>query len=152
MAVTSEREPRTALDVDTVVIGAGISGLYQLYRLRELGQRINHKRIARLMRTAGLRGITRRKFRGTTQRDAAAIGAADLVERQFVATAPNQLWVADITYVPTWAGFLYLAIVLDVFSRRIVHVSRSCCPPSQARSAARRSLSANCSSAPRCEW
>lgn len=88
--------------------------------LRELGQRINHKRIARLMRTAGLRGITRRKFRGTTQRDAAAIGAADLVERQFVATAPNQLWVADITYVPTWAGFLYLAIVLDVFSRRIV--------------------------------
>jgi putative transposase len=88
--------------------------------LREAGQRVNHKRIARLMRADGLRGLTRRKFRVTTQRDPAAIGAADLVERQFVATAPDQLWVADITYVPTWAGFLYLAIVLDVFSRRIV--------------------------------
>ena len=88
--------------------------------LRDLGHRVNHKRIARLMRQEGLHGITRRRFTVTTQRDAAAAGAADLVARAFVATAPNQLWVADITYVPTWAGFLYLAIVLDVFSRRIV--------------------------------
>jgi putative transposase len=88
--------------------------------LQEAGQRVNHKRIARLMRAAGLQGITRRKFQVITHRDPAALGAADLVDREFIATAPNQLWVADITYIPTWAGFLYLAIVLDVFSRRIV--------------------------------
>jgi putative transposase len=87
---------------------------------RELGQQVNHKRIARLMRQDGLQGITRRKFQVTTRRDPNAPGATDLVERQFAATAPNQLWVADITYIPTWVGFLYLAIVLDVFSRRIV--------------------------------
>jgi putative transposase len=56
----------------------------------------------------------------TTSRDAEAQGAPDLVERCFLAEAPNQLWVADITYVPTWAGFLFLAVVLDAYSRRIV--------------------------------
>ena len=56
----------------------------------------------------------------TTARDAARRPAPDLVEREFAATAPNQLWVADITYIPTWAGFLYLAVVLDAWSRRIV--------------------------------
>jgi putative transposase len=55
-----------------------------------------------------------------TVRDRDARPAPDLVERNFVATAPNRLWVADITYIPTWAGFLYLAVVLDTFSRRIV--------------------------------
>ena len=56
----------------------------------------------------------------TTQRNQRSRPAPDLVERRFEATAPNRLWVADITYIPTWAGFLYLAIVLDVFSRKIV--------------------------------
>lgn len=56
----------------------------------------------------------------TTQRDAKQRPAPDLVKRKFVATGPNQLWVADMTYVPTWAGFIFLAIVLDVWSRRIV--------------------------------
>ena len=56
----------------------------------------------------------------TTVRDHQVRPAPDLVERNFSATAPNRLWVADITYIPTWAGFLYLAVVLDVFSRRIV--------------------------------
>lgn len=71
------------------------------------------------MKAAGLEGVCRRKkYRNTRDKDARP--APDLVERAFVATAPNQLWVADITYVPTWAGFLYLAVVLDVFSRRIV--------------------------------
>ena len=71
------------------------------------------------MRQAGLAGVSRRKFVTTTVRDDGR-QAPDLVERNFVAEGPNRLWVADITYIPTWAGFLYLAVVLDVFSRRIV--------------------------------
>jgi putative transposase len=86
----------------------------------EAGHRVGQKRIARLMRTAKIVGVSRRRGVRTTRRGAVEAPAADLVQRQFTATAPNQLWVADITYVPTWAGFLYLAIVLDVFSRRIV--------------------------------
>lgn len=82
--------------------------------------RIGRKRIARLMHAAGIYGASRRKWVTTTRRDRAARPAPDLVERNFAASGPNQLWVADITYVPTWAGFLYLAVVLDVFSRRIV--------------------------------
>jgi putative transposase len=88
--------------------------------LREQGVRVSRKRIARLMRAAGLRGVSRRRWITTTERDAAAKAAPDLVQRKFSATAPNQLWVADITYVPTWEGFLFLAVVLDVWSRRIV--------------------------------
>lgn len=83
------------------------------------GVHVGKKRVARLMKLAGLEGVSRRrKYRSTRDKDARP--APDLVDRNFVATAPNQLWVADITYVPTWAGFLYLAVVLDVFSRRIV--------------------------------
>jgi putative transposase len=83
------------------------------------GVHVGRKRVARLMKAAGLEGVSRRrKYRSTRDKDARP--APDLVDRNFVATAPNQLWVADITYVPTWAGFLYLAVVLDVFSRRIV--------------------------------
>lgn len=83
------------------------------------GIHVSKKRVARLMKLAGLEGVSRRKkYRSTRDKDARP--APDLVDRNFVATAPNQLWVADITYVPTWAGFLYLAVVLDVFSRRIV--------------------------------
>jgi len=65
-------------------------------------------------------GVSRRKWVITTVRDRGARPAPDLVERNFAASGPNRLWVADITYIPTWAGFLYLAVVLDVFSRRIV--------------------------------
>ncbi len=81
---------------------------------------VGRKRIARLMRTAGLAGASRRKGCWTTRRDRDARPAPDLVARKFEADAPDRLWVADITYVPTWAGFLYLAVVLDAFSRRIV--------------------------------
>ena len=70
------------------------------------------------MRQAGLAGVSRRRF-VTTVRDGAR-QAPDLVERDFTAERPNMLWVADITYIPTWAGFLYLAVALDAFSRRIV--------------------------------
>lgn len=87
--------------------------------LKADGVHVGKKRVSRLMKLAGLEGVSRRKkYRSTRDKDARP--APDLVDRKFIATAPNQLWVADITYVPTWAGFLYLAIVLDVFSRRII--------------------------------
>ena len=82
--------------------------------------RCGRKRVARLMRQAGIAGCHRRKRTWTTRRDDSQPPAPDRVNRQFAAAGPNELWVADITYVPTWAGFGYLATVLDVFSRRIV--------------------------------
>ena len=88
--------------------------------LREAGVRVGQKRIARLLRGAGLQGVSRRRGVRTTRRGLAETPAADLVQRDFTAAAPNQLWVADITYIPTWAGFLFLAVVLDAYSRRIV--------------------------------
>ena len=88
--------------------------------LQEEGTKVGRKRIARLMKASALRGVSRRKSTVTTRRDRSARPAPDLVDRQFVADRPNALWVADITYVPTWTGFLYLAVVLDVWSRKIV--------------------------------
>jgi putative transposase len=82
--------------------------------------RCGRKRVARLMRAAGLVGVCRRRVVRTTRRDETAAVTDDLVHRAFTAAAPNRLWVADITYLPTWQGFLYLAVVLDVFSRRVV--------------------------------
>lgn len=84
------------------------------------GIHVGRKRVARLMRAAGLEGVSRRRSVHTTVRDGAARPAPDLVDRDFVAPGPNQLWVADITYIPTWAGFVSLAVVLDVWSRRVV--------------------------------
>jgi putative transposase len=88
--------------------------------LKEEGRRVGRKRVARLMKEAGLVGVSRRKSIHTTRRDPAARPAPDLVDRKFTASGPNQLWVADMTYIPTLAGFLYLAVVLDVWSRKIV--------------------------------
>jgi putative transposase len=99
----------------------GTYGAPRIYaELKDEGVRIGRKRVARLLRAAGLRGVSRRQWITTTVRDRGARPAPDLVERNFVAAAPNCLWVADITYIPTWAGFLYLAVVLDAFSRKIV--------------------------------
>ena len=81
---------------------------------------MSRKRVARVMRSVGVAGVSRRRGPRTTRRNAQARPAPDRVKRRFEADAPNRLWVADITYVPTLAGFLYLAIVLDVFSRRVV--------------------------------
>ena len=86
----------------------------------EHGIRVGRKRVARLMRAAGLKGLQPPKYVTTTVSDPEADRALDKVDRDFSAEGPDRLWVADITYVPTWAGFLYLAIVLDVWSRRIV--------------------------------
>jgi putative transposase len=83
------------------------------------GVHVSRKRVARLMRGAGLVGATRRKWCTTTTADGSP-PAPDLVDRDFVVEHLDQLWVADITYVPTWAGFLYLAVVLDACSRRVV--------------------------------
>ena len=88
--------------------------------LADEGIQVGRKRVERLMLANGLRGVSRRKFVVTTERDPRVRPAADLVDRNFYADAPNVLWVADITYVPTWAGFLYLAVVLDAFSRRVI--------------------------------
>lgn len=89
--------------------------------LQEAGIVASRKRIARLMRLAQIRGVSRRRsFCVTTERDVRHRPAPDLVHREFVATDINQLWVADMTYIPTWAGFLYLSVVIDVYSRKVV--------------------------------
>ena len=88
--------------------------------LRAEGRAVGKKRIARLMRAAGIVGVSRRRGVITTRRDRDARPAPDLVDRNFTAARPNQLWVADITYIPTAAGFLYLAVVLDAWSRKLV--------------------------------
>jgi putative transposase len=99
-------------------------GTYGVPRVHaELGDQgicVGRKRVARLMRAARLEGVSRRKTTRTTVRDEAAHRVADLVQRDFSAAGPDRLWVADITYISTWAGFLYLAVVIDAFSRRVV--------------------------------
>jgi transposase InsO family protein len=90
-------------------------------QLRREGTRVARCTVERLMREMGLRGVSRgRAWKITTQADPAAAQPTDLVDRQFTATRPNQLWVADFTYVATWRGFVYVAFVIDVFARRIV--------------------------------
>jgi putative transposase len=84
------------------------------------GVHVSTKRVARLMKKAGLVGVSRRRGTRTTLRSRSGRAAPDLVLRDFTADARDQLWVADITYVPTWTGFIYLAVILDVWSRKIV--------------------------------
>ena len=91
-----------------------------LAQLRQEGVHVSGKRVARLLRQAGLQGVSRRPQATTTRQAKDRRPAPDLVNRDFSAVGPDQLWVADITYVPTWAGFIYLAVVLDAFSRRII--------------------------------
>ena len=88
--------------------------------LQAEGRAVGRKRVARLMRAEGLEGVSRRRGTYTTVRDEGRRGEPDLVERDFSADGPDELYVSDITYIPTWSGFLYLAIVLDVFNRRVV--------------------------------
>ena len=124
-----KRRPSQRAETDATLIGeiraahAASCGTYGAPRIHaELtakGMHVGRKRVARLMSQTGLAGVSRRKFIVTTVKSNSR-QAPDLVERDFTASVPNRLWVADITYVPTWAGFLYLAVVLDAFSRRIV--------------------------------
>ena len=106
----------------------------RIYGARKVWRQLNREGIPvarctveRLMRRMGVVGVIRGRKPRTTIPDEAAFRPADLVERNFTASHPNQLWVADLTYVATWAGFVYVAFVIDVFSRMIVgwRVSRS---------------------------
>src|SRR5829696_399533 len=100
---------------------------FGVYGARKVWRQLHREQIAvarctveRLLRELGLRGAVRGKTRRTTTPDATAARPADLVERDFSATRPNQLWVADLTYVASWSGFVYVALVVDAFSRFIV--------------------------------
>jgi len=107
----------------------GVYGAEKVWRqLHREGTTVARCTVERLMRRMGVSGVRRgRAFKVTTITDDLSPRPSDLVQREFRATAPNQLWVADITYVATWAGFAYVAFVIDVFSRYIVgwRVSRS---------------------------
>jgi putative transposase len=101
--------------------GAATYGYPRVHaELRALGESCGRRRVARLMRQAGLRGCLRGRKRRTTRRDPRAAPARDLVRRRFSAAEPDRLWLADITYVKTDEGFLYLAFILDAHSRRVV--------------------------------
>ena len=107
-----------------------VYGARKIWRqLHREGFQVARCTVERLMRQMGLEGVVRGKKVRTTMADEAAFRPADLVERDFTAVRPNQLWVADLTYVATWAGFVYVAFVIDVFSRMIVgwRVSRWLC-------------------------
>jgi putative transposase len=125
------RRPPSARALANEVLRSEIRRIHQFSRasygrprvhaeLRDEGHAVNHKRVGRLMRLEGLAGVTRRRKWRTTTRDREARPAPDLVERNFSAAGPDQLWVADITYIPTATGFLFLAVVLDAWSRRVV--------------------------------
>jgi putative transposase len=103
------------------------TGNYRVYGARKVWLALNREGIPvarctveRLMRELGLAGARRGKRRRTTVPDPAAVRPADLVQRRFHRPAPDRLWVADFTYVPTWSGMVYVAFVIDAYSRRIV--------------------------------
>lgn len=99
----------------------GVYGIEKVWRqLNREGHRVGRDHVARLMDDLELSGIVRGKKKRTTIPDEVSARPADLVERNFSAAAPNRLWVADLTYVSTWTGFVYVAFVIDVFSRFIV--------------------------------
>jgi putative transposase len=125
------QRPPSARAVADAALGVRIRAIHQRSRgtygaprvraeLAAEGQGASRKRVARLMQAAGLAGISRRRQFSTTTRDRLSRQAPDLVDRNFSVDRRNRLWVADITYIATWAGFLYLAVVLDAWSRRVV--------------------------------
>jgi putative transposase len=122
--ISARKKEDEALKARIRAIHARSQGTYGVPRvyfdLVDEGIGVSRKRVARLMREEGLRGVSRRKGPRTTIRRPDARPAPDLVERNFTASAPDRLWVADITYIPTATGFVFLAVVLDAFSRRVV--------------------------------
>lgn len=98
-----------------------VYGAVKLWKAaRRAGHDVGRDQVARLMRSLGIEGVRRRKRVKTTTADPAAARHPDLVGRKFSATEPNQLWVTDLTYVPTWAGVAYVCFIVDAFSRSIV--------------------------------
>jgi len=125
------KRPRSARSREDEVLGVEIAAVHAESRktygsprvhaeLRARGRRVGRKRVARLMRAKGLAGRKKRRFRTTTDSKHDLPVAQNLLDRNFVASAPNEKWVTDITYIWTWQGWLYLAVVLDLFSRRVV--------------------------------
>ena len=127
-AKTRPASARAQRDATLLVVLAAIHAAnFSVYGARKMwkamvraGHDVGRDQVARLMREAGLRGVRRSKRIRTTKRDDAAPRSPDLVERDFTATAPNQLWVTDLTFVPTWAGVAYVCFITDAFSRMIV--------------------------------
>ena len=124
-APSKRAQANIALTEQIKAAHAASDATYGMPRIRaelaDQGVMVSRKRIARLMRQAKLAGVSRRRaWCVTTQRNKRHRPAPDLVNRQFVATDINQLWVADMTYIPTWQGFVYLAVITDVFSRKVV--------------------------------
>ena len=120
------RRARESAELTEEIIGihrrsGGTYGAPRIHaELRARGRNVSLNRVARLMRAAGIEGVHRRRKGRKGRREPEVQPAADLVGRDFSASGPDELWVADITYIPTQAGFLYLAVVLDAWSRRIV--------------------------------
>jgi transposase InsO family protein len=125
----SKRDEALCVDVQRVFDeNLQVYGAHKVWRqMNREDIRVARCTVERLMKRLGLEGTRRGRRCRTTIPDADLARPADLVQRQFVAERPNQLWVADITYVATWSGFAYVAFVVDVFSRRIVgwRVSRT---------------------------
>ena len=125
---SARRQADAQLQAHIEAIHAWSDGTYGTPRiwaqLRQEGVHVGAKRVARLLRQAGLQGVSRRPWVTTTRRAKDRRPAPDLVDRDFSADGPDRLWMADITYVPTWEGFIYLAVVLDAFSRRIIGWAR----------------------------
>ncbi len=118
----AQRDAELTMKIHTIHIESrGTYGAPRVHaELAAQGIHVGRKRVARLMRAARVQGVSRRKSIFTTTRDGAAPPAADLVQRHFRPEGPDQLWVADITYIPPGTAFLYLAVVLDAWSRRVV--------------------------------
>jgi putative transposase len=122
----SARSLRDAMLIPTLVAiwmaNYRVYGAHKLWKAaRRAGHEIGRDQVARLMKAAGIEGVSRRRRKvRTTRSDPSAPRPADLVERNFTATRPNDLWVTDLTYVPTWSGFAYVCFIVDAFSRMIV--------------------------------
>lgn len=118
----AQRDAELTMTIHTIHLESrGTYGAPRVHiELAAQGIRVGRKRVARLMRAAGVQGVSPRKWVTTTTRDPEAQPAPDLVQRNFTVDGPDRLWVADITYVPTGTGFLYLAVVLDAWSRRVI--------------------------------
>jgi putative transposase len=121
---SAQAQADTKLAVEVARIHAEHRGRYgspRIHReLRERGVRTSRKRVARLMKQASLSGYTRRRFRHTTDSRHKLRIAPNRLRRNFSASVPNQVWVGDITYIPTVEGWLYLAVLVDLFSRRVI--------------------------------
>jgi len=115
-------DERLALEIEAVhEASRGIYGSPRVTReLRSQGRNVSSKRVARIMRESGLQGRRRRRYKATTNSKGAVNIAPNVLEQNFVTTSPNEVWVTDVTAVSTGTGWLYLAVILDLFSRAVV--------------------------------